>query len=83
MLEFADNNNKSAFAKLFAFFATESFYPCIRFDIVDFSDNSTCKQIIKRKVLYVSRNMKIYLDFTKKVKAVAEKSYIKPADKHQ
>ena len=47
MAKFAANNNQSAFTKLLLFFATKGFHPYISFDIVDFSDTSTHKQILK------------------------------------
>lgn len=45
MVIFVAYNNKSTSGKLFLIFAAEYLYLCISFDIVDFSNISTCKQI--------------------------------------
>ena len=53
MTKFAANNNKLASTKLFSFFATKNFYPCISFDIIDLSDISTRERIFKQKALNI------------------------------
>lgn len=50
MAEFTTNNNDSAFNKLSPFFASRGLHPCISFDVVDFLDKTTCKQINKKKL---------------------------------
>lgn len=47
MVEFVANNNKSAFFKLSIFFGTKNLHFRISFDIVKFSNISTCEQIFK------------------------------------
>lgn len=47
MVKFAINNNKSAFIKLSPFFVFKNLHLYINFDIVDFFNANTCKQIYK------------------------------------
>lgn len=51
MAEFAANNNDSISTKLSLFFASKDLYLYISFNIIDFSDITTCKEINKRKTL--------------------------------
>ena len=77
MAEFAANNNKSAFTKLSPFFATKGLHPHMSFDIVDFSNASTCERIFKQKALDISRNMEITWEFIRKAMALAQESQSK------
>ena len=57
MAEFAANNNNSASTKLFLFFASKGLHLCMSFDVVDFSDTTTCEQINKKKAIDISESM--------------------------
>lgn len=51
MAEFATNNNKFISTKLSPFFTSRGIYPYINFDIIDFLDIITHKQINKKKTI--------------------------------
>ena len=51
MVEFVANNNNSAPTRLSLFFASKGLYLRISFDIVDFSDTTTCERINKKKAI--------------------------------
>lgn len=53
MAEFAANNNDSISTKLSLFFTFKDLYLYMSFNIIDFSDTTTCKQINKRKTINV------------------------------
>ena len=57
MAQFAANNNKSAFIKLFLFFTIKDLHSRMSFDKVELSNTSTYKQIFNQKVLKISGNM--------------------------
>lgn len=57
MIEFAANNNKSTFTKLFLFFAFKGLYSHLSFDIVNISNANTYKQIHKQKALDIFGNI--------------------------
>lgn len=57
MVEFVNNNNRSASTKLCPFFAIEGLHPYISFDIVELSDANTYKWILKYKTLDIFRNI--------------------------
>ena len=52
--QFMANNNNSASIRLSWFFAIRDLHSCISFDIVDFSDTTTRKQINKKKAIDIS-----------------------------
>lgn len=83
MAEFAVNNNKSASIKLSPFFVTKNFYPRMSFNIIDFSNTSTCKQILKQKALNIFGKIKTTKKFVWKALAAIQKSQSKQADKDQ
>ena len=74
MAEFTANNNKSASTKLSPFFATKGLHPHMSFDIVELSDASTCKRILKQNALDISGNMQTIWVFARKALAVTQKS---------
>lgn len=57
MVKFTANNSESASAKTSALYTTQTVYPCMSFDIVDFSNISTYEQNFKQKALDTSKNM--------------------------
>lgn len=57
MTEFATNNNKLAFTKLFLLLATKSIHFHISFNMVKLPNVSTYKHIFKKKTLDISRNI--------------------------
>lgn len=57
MVEFVDNNNRSASIKLSPFFAIEGLYLYISFDIVELFNANTYKWILKYKTLDIFGNM--------------------------
>ena len=74
MTKFVANNNKSAFTKLFPFFATKSFYPYISFVMVDLSNTSTREQILKQKALDISEKIETFWEFAWKALIAAQES---------
>ena len=53
------------------------------FDIVDFSNASTCEWIVKQKALDISKNMETTQElFTRKAMAIAQESQSKQANKY-
>ena len=57
MAEFAANNNNFASTKLSLFFTSRGLHLHISFDIIDFSDITTCKRINKKKAINISESM--------------------------
>ncbi len=55
--EFVANNNDFASARLSSFFALRELHLCISFDIVDFSNSTTCEWLNKKKVIDISEAM--------------------------
>lgn len=53
MAKFVANNNKSAFTTLSPFFTSKNLYPRISFDIVNFSDITTSKQVNKGNAINI------------------------------
>ena len=53
MVKFAAINNNFTSIKISPFFASKSLYLCINFDIIDFSDTTTRKQINKKKAINI------------------------------
>lgn len=52
--KFAANNNKSISTKLTSFFVLKGLHLHISFDIIDFSESTTCKRINKKKDINIS-----------------------------
>ncbi len=50
MVEFTTNNNKFTSTKSSPFFTSKDIYLCINFDIINFLDIITDKQINKKKL---------------------------------
>lgn len=59
MAEFVVNKNNFAFIKLSLFFALERLYLCMTFDVVNFLDIITRKQINKKKAMDISEAIKL------------------------
>ena len=55
--EFVANNNNFASIRLSPVFASRGLYPCMSFDVVDFSDTTTCERINKKKPIDISESM--------------------------
>ena len=51
MAKFVINNNDFLLTRLFLFFASRDLHSYMSFDVVNFSDNTTCKQINKKKTI--------------------------------
>lgn len=81
--KFEANNNILAFIKLSLIFTTKDLYSHIRFEIVEVSDTSICKQIFKQKTLDISENIETTSKFIQKSCALAQKSQSNQANKHQ
>lgn len=72
--KFALNNNKSAFNELFPFFDTKNMHLSKNFNIIDYFNTNTYKKIFYKKVLDISRNIKITCKFALKILIVVQKS---------
>ena len=59
MAEFATNNNNFIFTKLSPFFASRDLYLHMSFDIINFSDTITRKQINNKKTIDISKVMQL------------------------
>ena len=57
MAEFAANNNDFIFTRLSPFVSSKDLYPYMSFNVDDFSDTTTCKQINKKKAIDISKAM--------------------------
>ena len=51
------NNYNSTFIKLSLFFASKGLHLHMNFDVIDFSDITTCKWINKKKAIDISESM--------------------------
>lgn len=83
MVEYMANNNDSLSTRLSLFFVSENLYPCISFDVVNFSDIITRKRINKNKAIDIFEAIKLIWKYIQKSLTKTQTSQSNQANKNR
>lgn len=83
MVECVANNNDSLSTRLSLFFISKNLYPRISFNVVNFSDITTCKRINKNKAIDIFEVIKLIQKYIQKSLTKTQTSQSNQANKNQ
>lgn len=82
MTEFVTKNNNFASIKLSPFFTLGGLYLCISFDVIDFLDKITRKQINKKKAIDISKAIQSIWKYAQEFLTKIQLNQSNQANKH-
>ena len=82
MTDFAVNNNNSTSTRLSSFFASGGLHPQMSFDVIDFCNTTTRKQINKKKAIDISKFMQSIWKYAQESLTKVQTNQSNQANKH-